>query len=61
MLILAALGAATVRRRFSAAVFLSAAGYAMAAFFVALAGSDTTLPAAQQLIGKSRRWCTSQL
>ena len=43
MLILAALGAATVRRRFSAALFLSAAGYAMAAFFVAYGAPDLAL------------------
>ena len=43
MLIIAAFGAATVRRRFSAAVFLSAAGYAMAAFFVAYGAPDLAL------------------
>jgi multicomponent Na+:H+ antiporter subunit A len=43
MLVVAAIGAATVRRRFSAAVFLSAAGYAMAAFFVAYGAPDLAL------------------
>lgn len=43
MLVVAAFGAATVRRRFSAAVFLSAAGYAMAAFFVAYGAPDLAL------------------
>lgn len=43
VLIGAALGAATTRRRFSAAVFLGAAGYAMAAFFVAYGAPDLAL------------------
>ena len=43
VLIIAALGAATTRRRFSAAVFLGAAGYAMAAFFVAYGAPDLAL------------------
>jgi multicomponent Na+:H+ antiporter subunit A len=43
VLIVVALGAATARRRFSAAVFLGAAGYAMAAFFVAYGAPDLAL------------------
>jgi multicomponent Na+:H+ antiporter subunit A len=43
MLVVAAVGAATVRRRFSAAVLLSAAGYAMAALFVAYGAPDLAL------------------
>ncbi|HUR23692.1 MAG TPA: hydrogen gas-evolving membrane-bound hydrogenase subunit E [Acidimicrobiales bacterium] len=43
VLIVAAVGAATTRRRFSAAVFLGAAGYAMAAFFVAYGAPDLAL------------------
>ncbi|HEX2048639.1 MAG TPA: hydrogen gas-evolving membrane-bound hydrogenase subunit E [Acidimicrobiales bacterium] len=43
MLVVAAVGAATVRRRFSAAVFLGAAGYGMAAFFVAYGAPDLAL------------------
>ena len=43
VLIVAALGAAMTRRRFSAAVFLGVAGYAMAAFFVAYGAPDLAL------------------
>jgi multicomponent Na+:H+ antiporter subunit A len=43
MLVVAAVGAATARRRFSAAIFLSAAGYGMAAFFVAYGAPDLAL------------------
>jgi len=43
MLIVAALGAATVRRRFSAALFLGAAGYAMAGLFVVYGAPDLAL------------------
>ena len=43
LLIVAALGAATVRRRFSAAVFLGVAGYAMAGLFVAYGAPDLAL------------------
>jgi multicomponent Na+:H+ antiporter subunit A len=42
-LVVAALGAATVRRRFAAAVFLGATGYAMAALFVAYGAPDLAL------------------
>jgi multicomponent Na+:H+ antiporter subunit A len=42
-LVVAALGAATVRRRFAAALFLSATGYAMAALFVAYGAPDLAL------------------
>jgi multicomponent Na+:H+ antiporter subunit A len=43
MLIVAALGAALVRRRFSAAVFLGVVGYAMAALFVLYGAPDLAL------------------
>jgi multicomponent Na+:H+ antiporter subunit A len=43
LLVVAALGAATVRRRFSAALFLSVAGYAMAGFFVVYGAPDLAL------------------
>ncbi len=43
LLILAAFGAATARRRFSAAVFLGAAGYAMAGLFVVDGAPDLAL------------------
>jgi multicomponent Na+:H+ antiporter subunit A len=43
MLLVAAFGAATVRRRFSAAVFLGAAGYAMAGLFVVHGAPDLAL------------------
>ena len=43
MLLLAAIGAATVRRRFSAAVFLGATGYAMAGLFVVDGAPDLAL------------------
>jgi len=43
LLVTAAVGAAVVRRRFSAAIFLSVAGYAMAAFFVAYGAPDLAL------------------
>ena len=43
LLIVAAFGAATVRRRFSAAVILGAAGYAMAALFVVHGAPDLAL------------------
>lgn len=43
MLVVAAVGAATVRRRFSAAVFLGAAGYAMAGLFVVYGAPDLAL------------------
>jgi multicomponent Na+:H+ antiporter subunit A len=43
LLIVTALGAATVRRRFAAAVFLGATGYAMAALFVAYGAPDLAL------------------
>jgi multicomponent Na+:H+ antiporter subunit A len=43
MLVVAALGAATVRRRFSAALFLGAAGYAMAGLFVVYGAPDLAL------------------
>ena len=42
-LVVAALGAAAVRRRFAAAVFLGATGYAMAALFVAYGAPDLAL------------------
>jgi multicomponent Na+:H+ antiporter subunit A len=42
-LVVAALGAAVVRRRFAAALFLGAAGYAMAALFVAYGAPDLAL------------------
>jgi multicomponent Na+:H+ antiporter subunit A len=42
-LIIAALGAATVRRRFSAAVFLGVCGYAMAGLFVLSGAPDLAL------------------
>ena len=42
-LVVAALGAATVRRRFSAAVFLGVAGYAMAGLFVLSGAPDLAL------------------
>jgi multicomponent Na+:H+ antiporter subunit A len=42
-LVVAALGAAVVRRRFAAAVFLGATGYAMAALFVAYGAPDLAL------------------
>ncbi len=43
MLVVAALGAATVRRRFSAVVFLGATGYAMAGLFVLYGAPDLAL------------------
>ena len=43
LLIVAAIGAATIRRRFSAALFLGAAGYAMAGLFVAYGAPDLAL------------------
>jgi multicomponent Na+:H+ antiporter subunit A len=43
MLLVAAVGAATVRRRFSAALFLGAAGYAMAGLFVVYGAPDLAL------------------
>jgi multicomponent Na+:H+ antiporter subunit A len=43
LLVVAAVGAATVRRRFSAAVILGAAGYAMAALFVVHGAPDLAL------------------
>jgi multicomponent Na+:H+ antiporter subunit A len=43
LLVVAAFGAATVRRRFSAAVILGAAGYAMAALFVVHGAPDLAL------------------
>ena len=43
LLVVAALGAATVRRRFAAAVFLGATGYAMAGLFVAYGAPDLAL------------------
>lgn len=43
VLVLAALGAANVRRRFSAVVFLGVAGYAMAALFVVYGAPDLAL------------------
>ncbi|MDQ4131637.1 MAG: DUF4040 domain-containing protein [Actinomycetota bacterium] len=43
LLLVAAVGAAIVRRRFSAAVFLSAAGYAMAGFFLVYGAPDLAL------------------
>ncbi|MBK5223655.1 MAG: DUF4040 domain-containing protein, partial [Acidimicrobiia bacterium] len=43
MLLLSALGAAVVRRRFSAAIFLGAAGYSMAALFVVYGAPDLAL------------------
>jgi multicomponent Na+:H+ antiporter subunit A len=43
MLLTAAVGAATVRRRFSAAVFLGVAGYGMAAMFVLYGAPDLAL------------------
>ena len=43
LLVLAAVGAAAVRRRFSAAVFLGVAGYAMAALFVLSGAPDLAL------------------
>jgi multicomponent Na+:H+ antiporter subunit A len=43
MLVVAALGAAVVRRRFSAAVFLGVAGYAMAGMFVLYGAPDLAL------------------
>jgi multicomponent Na+:H+ antiporter subunit A len=43
LLVVTAVGAAVVRRRFSAAVFLSAAGYVMAAFFVVYGAPDLAL------------------
>ena len=43
VLVVAALGAAIVRRRFSAAVFLGLAGYAMAALFVLWGAPDLAL------------------
>jgi multicomponent Na+:H+ antiporter subunit A len=43
LLVVAALGAAAVRRRFAAAVFLGATGYAMAALFVAYGAPDLAL------------------
>ena len=42
-LVVAALGAALVRRRFAAALFLGATGYAMAALFVAYGAPDLAL------------------
>jgi len=42
-IVVAALGAATVRRRFSAALFLGATGYAMAALFVVYSAPDLAL------------------
>ena len=42
-LVIAALGAAVVRRRFAAAVFLGATGYAMASLFVLSGASDLAL------------------
>jgi multicomponent Na+:H+ antiporter subunit A len=42
-LVVAALGAAVVRQRFTAAVFLGATGYAMAALFVAYGAPDLAL------------------
>jgi multicomponent Na+:H+ antiporter subunit A len=42
-LVLAALAAATIRRRFSAALFLGAAGYAMSALFVLYGAPDLAL------------------
>jgi multicomponent Na+:H+ antiporter subunit A len=42
-LVVAAVGAAVVRRRFAAALFLGAAGYAMAALFVAYGAPDLAL------------------
>ena len=43
LLIVAAIGAATIRRRFSAAMLLGAAGYAMAGLFVAYGAPDLAL------------------
>ncbi len=43
MLLVAALGAAVVRRRFSAAIFLGAAGYAMAGLFLVYGAPDLAL------------------
>lgn len=43
MLLVAAMGAAVVRRRFSAALFLGATGYAMAGLFVAYGAPDLAL------------------
>jgi multicomponent Na+:H+ antiporter subunit A len=43
LLVVSAIGAATVRTRFSAAVFLGAAGYAMAALFVTYGAPDLAL------------------
>jgi multicomponent Na+:H+ antiporter subunit A len=43
VLLVAAMGAATVRRRFSAALFLGGAGYAMAGLFVAYGAPDLAL------------------
>ena len=43
MLLVAALGAAIVRRRFSAAIFLGAAGYAMAGLFLVYGAPDLAL------------------
>jgi multicomponent Na+:H+ antiporter subunit A len=43
MLVVAAVGAAAVRRRFSAAVFLGVAGYAMAGLFVVYGAPDLAL------------------
>jgi multicomponent Na+:H+ antiporter subunit A len=43
LLVVTAMGAALVRRRFSAAVFLGATGYAMAALFVAQGAPDLAL------------------
>jgi multicomponent Na+:H+ antiporter subunit A len=43
MLVLAAVGAATIRRRFSAVVFLGVTGYAMAALFVVSGAPDLAL------------------
>ena len=45
LLIVAAIGAATIRRRFSAAMLLGAAGYAMAGLFVAYGAPDLALTA----------------
>ena len=43
LLIVAAIGAATIRRRFSAALFLGTAGYAMAGLFVVQGAPDLAL------------------
>jgi multicomponent Na+:H+ antiporter subunit A len=43
LLVVAAIGAATIRRRFAAAVLLGAAGYAMAGLFIAYGAPDLAL------------------